>query len=349
MGVFVRSRRRSLFFAFAVVWSVVMASAAPAQGDDAAAFYKGKVIRLLVGYGPGGGYDAYARLLAPHLERKTGATVVVENRPGGGGLVALNRLVTVKPDGLTLMIINGQAAALAQLLGQEGVRYDLTKITWLGRLSAEARVLMWSAKSPFQTLADGRAASRRIKWAATGKAGTLAMWVAFASEALDLDSLIITGYKGSKAAALAAMGGEVDGISVSASSAKKYARGNKMIAAVVLARERSPLLADVQTVFEMISLSPDKAWWIDYASNLAKLGRALATTPGVPENRAAFMRKAIEAIVTDPAVIAEARKKGRLFRYASADRLGAFVTETLTSLDDANLSRVKSVIFDKYY
>ena len=67
-------------------------STAWADEENPMNFYKGKVIKLVVGYGPGGGYDTYARLLAPRIERETGATVVVENHPGGGGLVALNQV-----------------------------------------------------------------------------------------------------------------------------------------------------------------------------------------------------------------------------------------------------------------
>ena len=77
----------------------VFASFAPAGAQDASQPLKGETVRFYVGFSPGGGYDAYARMLAPHFEKATGATVVVENRPGGGGLTALNQLVRGKPDG----------------------------------------------------------------------------------------------------------------------------------------------------------------------------------------------------------------------------------------------------------
>ena len=73
------------------VFTVMMLAPTGAQAQDAASFYKGKVITLLVGFNPGGGYDTYARLLAPFLEQRTGATVVVKNVPGGGSLVAMPR------------------------------------------------------------------------------------------------------------------------------------------------------------------------------------------------------------------------------------------------------------------
>ncbi|MEE9139940.1 MAG: tripartite tricarboxylate transporter substrate-binding protein, partial [Alphaproteobacteria bacterium] len=263
--------------------------------------------------------------------------------------LALNRMVAAKPDGLTLMIVNGPAAAVGQLLGKEGVRYDLGEVVWLGRVTSEERVLLWSANSPFRSLADGLKAPRTIKWGADDKAGSLAFSAAFASEALGLDSLIITGYKGSKEAALAAIRGEADGMAVSASSAKKYAQGGKMIPVVVLARERSPLFPDVQTIFEEVSLSEDAAWWIDYHSRLLQIGRAMATTPGVPEERVAFLRRAFEEILTDPGVVAEGEKIGRVIRYATAERSGELVAETLSTLGEERLARVRSVVLEKYY
>lgn len=79
--------------------------AAAALAETAAEFYRGKMVKLVVGYGAGGGYGTYAGMPAPHLEERLGATVVVENRPGGG-IVALNQVAAAKPDGLTIMLIN---------------------------------------------------------------------------------------------------------------------------------------------------------------------------------------------------------------------------------------------------
>ena len=66
---------------------------------DEAEFFKGKTVKMIVGFGPGGGYDAYARMLAPYLTKRLGATVVVENQPGSGSLVSLNQLYSAPPNG----------------------------------------------------------------------------------------------------------------------------------------------------------------------------------------------------------------------------------------------------------
>src|SRR5581483_6386295 len=117
---------------------------APAAAADD--FLKGQTVRIYVGYSPGGGYDAYARMLAPLLEKKTGATVVIENRPGGGGLTALNQLVREKPDGTTMMMLNGEAAIMAQLTKQPGVAFDMTKVSNLGRVAQEQHFMLVNPK-----------------------------------------------------------------------------------------------------------------------------------------------------------------------------------------------------------
>src|SRR3954469_839578 len=116
----VAARKKGLALAF-TLGLATLASSAVAQ-DSEQAFFAGKTVRFVVGFGPGGGYDAYARMLAPYLSKNLGATVIVENRPGAGGLVALNGVYMAPPDGLTIMIVNGTGAAFSQLTDEKGAR-----------------------------------------------------------------------------------------------------------------------------------------------------------------------------------------------------------------------------------
>src|ERR1019366_7839220 len=111
MPTIMRAVTRALAAALALAAGVPVARAQDAER----AYFSGKTVRLVVGYGPGGGYDAYARMIAPHFSKVLGASVVVENQPGAGGLVALNRIYAAAPDGLTMMIVNGTGSALLQL------------------------------------------------------------------------------------------------------------------------------------------------------------------------------------------------------------------------------------------
>src|SRR6202163_2201403 len=131
-------RRSETWLPRSLLCALALAACAPAaRAQDAErAYFGGKTVRMVVGYGPGGGYDAYARMVAPHLSKVLGASVVVENQPGAGGLVALNRIATAAPEGLTIMIVNGTGAALSQLTEQAGVRFDLGQFGYLGTVSA---------------------------------------------------------------------------------------------------------------------------------------------------------------------------------------------------------------------
>ena len=87
-----------VLLSLAVCWTV---SASSGRAQDAEkAFYAGKTVRMVVGSGTGGGYDVFSRIIAPYLARTLGTTVIVENQPGAGGLIALNRLYVAPPDGL---------------------------------------------------------------------------------------------------------------------------------------------------------------------------------------------------------------------------------------------------------
>jgi tripartite-type tricarboxylate transporter receptor subunit TctC len=112
--------------ALALAALIALLTPAAAQTESPAEFYRGKTVKIIVGFGVGGGYDTYARMLAPYLREQLKTTVIVENQPGAGGLSALNRLYAAPPDGLQLMLISGIASTLSQLVEQGEVRYDLS-------------------------------------------------------------------------------------------------------------------------------------------------------------------------------------------------------------------------------
>src|SRR5580692_11262324 len=111
--------------------AIAAALAAPrlACAETAAEFYRGKTVRVLVGSPPGGGYDIYARLVTPALAAKLGATVLVENKDGNGGLGALATLLTRPADGLTIMNGSAEAAIISRMLARTGGSCDVTNLT----------------------------------------------------------------------------------------------------------------------------------------------------------------------------------------------------------------------------
>ena len=124
--------------AAAVIAAAVAVSAAQAA-DVVADFYRGKQVNLIVGYGPGGGYDIYARLLARHLGRfiPGSPVVVVQNMPGAGSLRAVNYLYNIAPkDGATFAMFARNMPLIGVLGGNSNVAFDPRKLTWLGSSSS---------------------------------------------------------------------------------------------------------------------------------------------------------------------------------------------------------------------
>ena len=318
-------------------------SVAAAEGD----WLKGQTVRLIVGYSPGGGYDTYARMLAPLFEKRTGATVIVENKPGGGGMTALNQLVRGKPDGLSMQVLNGESAIMWQLVKQTGVAYDMSKVALLGRIQEEPHFMIVHPKLP-NTLKEIVAAGNKVKFTATRRVDNLGDYAAVACEALKMNCQIITGYKGSKEAGLAVMNGEADALTISESSGFNYAKGGKTKIVVTIGHKRSAMMPDTPTVYEMFQLSPEQKWWFDFRLGVKAIGRCLVGPPGIPADRLAYLQKVWKEILTDPGAIANATKLRHQLSYESPDKMKAIVTDLLDNLPADKLEKVREVLSKKF-
>jgi tripartite-type tricarboxylate transporter receptor subunit TctC len=320
-----------------------------ADAQDAADFYKGKTVKIVVGYGPGGGYDTYARMIEPHLAKALGATVIVENQPGAGGATALNRVYAAPPDGLTLMIVNGTAAALGQLLEQQGVRYDLAKIEHLGIVSSSPWMWLVSPTDPIvKTPAEAKKLDKVIRWGGTAPTDGLSDGAAVACEALKLQCKIVIGYKGSAEVALAVQRGEMDAEYVSDTSANNYVKSGQAIAVAAMGRDKSRFFPDVPTVFEAVKLTQQEQLWFDFRTNLDDLGRILVTTPGVPADRLAVLRAAVKTVLTDPVVKAEGEKSQRYIDFVEPAKAREKAIALVGSMTPDQKVNVKHVILEKY-
>ncbi|MGE0626524.1 MAG: Bug family tripartite tricarboxylate transporter substrate binding protein [Hyphomicrobiaceae bacterium] len=291
-----------------------------ADADDAKAWFKGKTINVIVPFGPGGGFDTYARMMAPHFSKYLDATVVVQNQPGGGGLLALNKVYTAPPDGTSMILAQGTGAALAQVLERGGVRYDLAKMGYLGTVSTSPWVVLTSPKSDIKTFADLVKAGRtKLNWAASGPSDGQANGAKLTCEVLKLDKCkIVVGFKGSSGVALAVTRGEMDAMYVSDASAEKYIKSGGLHPIFVFAREKSKFVPQAPTVFSLTKFSKDDEWLIDYNSKLENLGRILITGPNIPADRMKVLQDMVKSVLTDKAFVAESEKRGRDILYSDA-------------------------------
>lgn len=324
--------------------ALALAAASVRAQDAERAFFAGKSVRMVVGYGPGGGYDAYARMIAPYLSRALGGSVVVENQPGAGGLVALNRLYTAAPDGLTMMIVNGTGAALSQLSDQGGARFDLAQFGYLGTVSASPWMWLVGPNSPVHTPQDAMKLGKRMNWAASGPADGMSDGAAFTCAALQLDCRVVLGYAGSNQAALAVTQGEMDALYVSDTSANAYVSGGQQRVVAAIAHKRSRFFPDSPTVYEAVRLSADQQWLFDFRGQLEALGRILMVPPGMPAGRRAALEAAVKETLADPVLLAEGEKSQRYIDYLDAAATRRNAQEVVSELSASERKRVQDIL-----
>jgi tripartite-type tricarboxylate transporter receptor subunit TctC len=297
-----------------------VALVAPVRADDVGDFYKGRTINLIVGYGPSGGYDLFARMMARHLGRHIpgSPTIVVQNMPGAGSLRAANYLYAVAPrDGATIGLFARDMPLLAILGVNRAVAFDPRKFTWLGSASdftRDAYLLMVRSDAPAQSVEAARRPGTpplALGGTALGAAGSDVPIVL--RDTLGINVRVVEGYPDSGAIFLAVDRGELDGRTVDLSSMRSLkpdwlGAGGSMHALVQFARAtRHPDFPDVPTARELAR--NDKARMLIEFSELSyRISRPFAAPPGVPPARANALQEAFLAVQHDPSYQAEAAR-----------------------------------------
>ena len=184
--------RSWLMAAAALVW----VAAAPACAQDAAEFYKGKTVQIVVGYGAGGGYDIYARMLARHMGKHIPGNpgMVVQNMPGAGSLRATNYLYSVAPKDGTVFGIFNRSTVLDPLFGSPEAKFDAQKFFWVGSMGPEVSVCISWASSPFKKWED--LLGREFIAAATSFSADTGVYPTMFNTVLGTKMKVITGYRG---------------------------------------------------------------------------------------------------------------------------------------------------------
>jgi len=336
-----RSHRRLFLAGMAIALPLLPAAA---QEDVGRAYYAGKTVRMVVGSGPGGGYDVFSRIIAPYFSKTLGTTVVVENRPGAGGLTSMNYLYTAPPDGLSLSLANGSGAAFAQLTNQPGVRYDLTKYGYLATVGAPPSIWLVSPDSPIKTVAEALARKEKWRWAASGSTSGLAIGAAFTCEALRMDCQIVAGYTGSNQAAFALTRGEMDAQFQAESSATHFVRSKEAAPIATMSRVRSRFFPEHPTIFEAVKLDNDQAWYFDFYDKISNLGRIVIVPPNMPAARLSFMQAAMKETLANPQLIADGERAERIIEYLDPESTLKNARGVISDPTPAQRKRVQDII-----
>src|SRR5438067_5742747 len=315
-------RRTAVALAFVSFLALSFSSSGLAQ-DAVADFYRGKQINLIVGYGPGGGYDTAARVLARHLGRYIpgNPSIVVQNMPGAGSMRAANYLYGIAPKDGTAFALFGSDMALIGLMGTNpSVAFDPRNFTWLGSSSSfagDAYVLLVRPDAPAKSIAEARRlGTRPLVLAGTGEGARDGDVPKIVRDALGLNIRQVLGYPDSPSIFLAVERGEVDGRMFDFSSVKsnkpQWLKAESGFHALLqFARiARHPELPDVPTARELAPNDAARAL-IEFAETpLLTMARPFAAPPGVPAERARTLQAAFLAAHRDPQFLAEAEQLG---------------------------------------
>jgi tripartite-type tricarboxylate transporter receptor subunit TctC len=296
----------------------------PAHAQSAVEeFYRARQLNLVVGYGPGGGYDITARLLARYIGRHIpgNPTVVVQNMPGAGSLRALNWLHSVAPkDGATFALFGSDMPLIAVLGANASVQFDPKKLTWLGSSSSfagDAFILIVRPGAATTSIVEARRPDGApLVLAGTGEGARDSDVPKILRDALALNIKQVLGYPDTPSIFLAIERGEVDGRTSDFSAVKsikpdwlKAGSGYRVLLQFArITRHRE--LPDVPTARELAADADARALIELAEAPLLTMARPFAAPPGVPGDRAHALAAAFEATHRDPQFLAEAQRLG---------------------------------------
>ncbi len=317
-------------------------------------FYKGKTITIIVGNSVGGAQDDWARFIAQHLGRHVpgNPSIIVQNMPGAGGIVAANHVYNIaKPDGLTIGMVN-PAIYTDQLLGAKEVRFDWTKFGWIGSPERIDQVLFMRTDTPYKTLDDIRKAPEPPRCASLARSGLGYFLPRLMEEGLGIKFQIVVGYGGGGEMNLAIEKGEAvcRAGTVSAYVAREptrtWIKTGFVRALVQSGTRRFSKLPDVPTIYELYDAHnvPDATKRVARVMlSSGDLGRPLMAPPATPADRIKVLRDAFAKSMTDPALLAEAKKRNWDIDLLHGEALEAMAKEIMQQPPEV-IERVKKIL-----
>jgi tripartite-type tricarboxylate transporter receptor subunit TctC len=311
-------------------------------------FYAGKTLNLIVGEPPGGGSDAYARLLSRHLALHIpGApAIVVQNMPGVGTMKAVMYVSTTAPTDGTAMATFSSALIEQALTAPQRVGIDFRNYAWIGNISEDVRVCyVWGA-SGVKNFQDMLSRSRPLFWGATapGTAGNADS--AMMQNLFGVKIKKVQGYAGSADKRLAVERREIDGDCGGwTAMPEDWLRTKKINIVVRLSPTLVPGL-DKSVPFGGDLVKDARARQLyDFLIAPERLGRLFMVSSKVPPERVAALRAGFDAMVADPAFRAEADRMKLLVTPMKGDEVARRIGELYAAPPEI-VGRAKSILVE---
>jgi tripartite-type tricarboxylate transporter receptor subunit TctC len=310
-------------------------------------FYKGKSIQIIVGFGAGGGYDLYARALGRHLGKYVpgNPTIVVQNMAGAGSIQAANHVYGGSPkDGTVIAAVN-QNAAMYQLLGGAGARFEAAQLQWLGSMTnSNGTVYTWHT-SGIKTLDDAKL--KEVPMGAVGAQSDSVIFPNLINELLGTKFKPITGYTGSTQIHLAMERGEVMGRGGNSWSSLRTANAswlkeNKINMLVQVGFKKEAELPQVPLLLDLVKDEEGKSV-VRVISLPTAIGYGHWLAPEVPKDRLAALRTAYAAVMKDPEFLKEAEKTRMDIRFQTGAEVEALIKQVIKT-PKAVLNRTAQIL-----
>jgi tripartite-type tricarboxylate transporter receptor subunit TctC len=331
----------------AIGFSFAIASFVSAASDE---FFKGKVIRIVVGFSAGGGFDTYARAVSRYMGKYIpgNPTIVVENMTGAGSLIAANHIYKVaKPDGLTIGSFNGNQI-LNQLVGAQGIDFDARKMGWLGAPGYNHDLCVLNRQSGISNAEQWLASKTALKLGGSAPGTPTDDGPKILKEAIALPMRLVSGYKGTADIRVAVESGEVDGLcgfswaSIRATWRKAIESGQ---VSVILqnAPKSSPELQKVPLAISFAKTDESRQLIEAGIHQPSALTYSYSLPPGMPKERVQILRRAFLETVKDPEFLTDAGKANLEIAPASGEEIEQNIRE-LFKTDPKVVAKLKEIL-----
>jgi len=312
--------------------AAALLAATPSKAQPVADFYRGKTLRMLIGYGPGGGYDIYGRLVAEFLPRYLpgNPTIIAQNMPGAGSFVAAKYIHDVAPRDGTVFGSLAQTLALDSMTNANA-KVDVAKLPYIGRVVTNIDTGAALRRTGITSFGDVRA--KQFNVGASGGGSTTVLFPTALNTYAGAKFKLIRGYSGTIDILLAMERGEVDivgayGLPGMLVSHPGWVQRGEATILYQASLRRHRLLPDVPTLPELAQ-SDEGREVLKAAASTGEIGRSILTTPGVPPDRLAALRGAFQAMLADPAFLAACEKRNLMIDGAAGEEIDEIVRETL--------------------
>jgi tripartite-type tricarboxylate transporter receptor subunit TctC len=324
---------------------VSLAMPSLAQSDDD--YFRGKTMRVIVGFAAGGGFHTYGQVLATHMERFMPGrpNFIVQDMPGAATAKAAQYIYASAPQDGTVIGLLHQGLVANQVLDLQGGSFDVTKFNWVGRMGTRLSVgLVWHTAG-VKTLEEAR--HKDVILGATGPTATSVMVPMALNRLVGTKFKIVQGYTGSGEMYLAMERGETQGLGIAGwldltGPRADWARDGKVFVLYQIALKRHPEMPEVPTLGDVATI-PDDRKIMELLASTEDMGRSFVAGPGVPKAHVAILRTAFAKMMADPEFIADAKAKQLDVDFMHGDELQK-VVESIGAFPPVLAQRAKEIV-----